>query len=459
MNKMKLSAVALAAAFTFAAAPVFEMGISTDVSAGSGVAGNRVAACIGFSRPAFAEGNGVDYQLGLHYIPLVTRTEHRVDSDEKGELLRARWTGIRVTGPVPFEPNINKALDAYTANESKQFAASSKKMLADAKLDHSQRAKYGATSFPAFENYGDIYVRRADSLVVSLLEFGYSYMGGVHGMYGYTGKTFDTYTGKEMQLTDIFTSPTAMTNAIKQQLMFDYPKASFQESNGSGMREMVDQLAKDGHLLWTMDPRGVTFYFNPYILGSYAEGVFTTTLLYSERPDIFKHSQYTGAIKWRAPQAYCMEIPGYLPVRLSDSPRGDRLAVMNDREELLIDYCGEQLKDKFYAKKIRATFVSSQLDEKERRYLYVDYEKENGQHALRVYALGNEPVFAGEYAMTRFISDMVGNNGEDWYVMTNPQQFYMTALPGSGFAPGKRLTCRVGANGAPEVYEVEDAKG
>ena len=103
--------------------------------------------------------------------------------------------------------------------------------------------------------------------------------------------------------------------------------------------------------------------------------------------------------------------------------------------------------------------MSSQLDEKERRYLYVDYEKENGQHALRVYALGNEPVFAGEYAMTRFISDMVGNNGEDWYVMTNPQQFYMTALPGSGFAPGKRLTCRVGANGAPEVYEVEGAKG
>ena len=295
--------------------------------------------------------------------------------------------------------------------------------------------------------------------MVSLLELSYSYMGGAHGMYGFTGKTFDTCTGKEMQLTDIFTSPAAMTNAIKQQLLFDYPKASFRENDGASMRDTVDQMAKDDKLLWTMDPRGVTFYFNPYILGSYAEGVFTTTLLYSERPGIFKRDQYTQAITWRGPHAYCMEIPGYLPVRLSDSPRGDRLSVMNDEEELLIDYCGEQLRDKFNAKKVRATFVSNRFDERERRFLYVDYEKENGQHALRVYALGNEPVFAGEYAMTCFVSDKMGNNGEDWYVMTDPRQFYMTALPGSGYAPWTRLTCRVGESGAPEVYEVEGAKG
>ena len=424
MQKVKMLSIALAAAFTFAVAPVCDTGVMPDISN------------LGWSRSAFAEGNGVDYQIDLHYIPLMMRTEHYDVSDEKGDLLHSRWTGIRVTGPVPFEPNINKALDAYTAKGEKQFAASSKKMVSDAKSDHSERAKYGATFFPAFEDNSDIYVRRADSLVVSLLEFGSSYMGGAHGMYGFTGKTFDTYTGKEMQLTDVFTSQTAMTDAIKQQLMFDYPKASFQGSNGASMRNMV--------------------YFNPYILGSYAEGVFTTTLLYSERPQIFKHSEYTKAIEWRGPKGYCMEIPSYLPVRLSDSPRGDRLSVMNDPEELLIDYCGEQLKDKFNAKNIRTTLVSMPEGE---RYLYVDYQKEDWKHAVRVYVLGNEPVFVGEYAMSRFVSDMVGKNGSDWYVMTNPQEFYMTAMPDSGYAPWTKLTCRVGANGAPEVYEVKGGKG
>ena len=114
------------------------------------------------------------------------------------------------------------------------------------------------------------------------------------------------------------------------------------------------------------------------------------------------------------------------------------------------------MKDKFNAKNIRATLVSMPEGE---RYLYVDYQKEDWKHAVRVYALGNEPVFVGEYAMTRFISDMVGINGSDWYVMTDPQQFYMTAMPGSGYAPWTKLTCRVGANGAPEVYEVEGGKG
>jgi hypothetical protein len=43
--------------------------------------------------------------------------------------------------------------------------------------------------------------------------------------------------------------------------------------------------------------------------------------------------------------------------------------------------------------------------------------------------------------------------------MTNPQEFYMTAMPDSGYAPWTKLTCRVGANGAPEVYEVKGGKG
>jgi hypothetical protein len=37
--------------------------------------------------------------------------------------------------------------------------------------------------------------------------------------------------------------------------------------------------------------------------------------------------------------------------------------------------------------------------------------------------------------------------------------FYTTATMDSDLVPGKRLRCRVGKDGAPEVYEVEGAKG
>ena len=98
MQKVKMLSIALAAAFTFAVAPVCDTGVTPDISN------------LGWSRSAFAEGNGVDYQIDLHYIPLMMRTEHYDVSDEKGDLLHSRWTGIRVTGPVPFEPNINKCV-------------------------------------------------------------------------------------------------------------------------------------------------------------------------------------------------------------------------------------------------------------------------------------------------------------------------------------------------------------
>ena len=74
MNKMKTAATALAAVFAFAVAPVFETGLADT----SGLAGTNGVTGISWSRPVFAEGNGVDYQLGLHYIPLVTRTEQPV---------------------------------------------------------------------------------------------------------------------------------------------------------------------------------------------------------------------------------------------------------------------------------------------------------------------------------------------------------------------------------------------
>ena len=81
MQKVRMLSIALAAAFTFAVAPVCDTGVMPDISN------------LGWSRSAFAEGNGVDYQIDLHYIPLMMRTEHYDVSDEKGDLLHSRSPG------------------------------------------------------------------------------------------------------------------------------------------------------------------------------------------------------------------------------------------------------------------------------------------------------------------------------------------------------------------------------
>jgi hypothetical protein len=292
---------------------------------------------------------------------------------------------------------------------------------------------------------------------VSFLEDGYTYLGGAHGLGGVTGKNFDVHTGRELKLTDVVKDKRQLAEAIKQQLMFDYPQSSFAQSGGASMKGTVDQLIREDKMLWSLDPRGISFYFNPYLLGSYAEGIFTTTIFFSERPELFVKNVASDIIEWRGPQAYCMELRPYFTMRLSDSPRDEKLFIANDKDRIIIEYCGEKLEDYVNNKEIRPVLVNT-FDGK--KYLYVDYAEVTNNFRLRVYDLnGASPKFAGEYPMTRLASSPQDQANRKWYIMSDPNEFYMRSTKDTNLVPLKRLTCRVGKNGTPEVYEVEGAKG
>ena len=78
-------------------------------------------------------------------------------------------------------------------------------MTSDAAQERASRKADGGTFYGPFERTRDIFVRRADSRVVSLLELGSSYTGGVHGSYGSGGTNFDARTGKQLALSDVTT--------------------------------------------------------------------------------------------------------------------------------------------------------------------------------------------------------------------------------------------------------------
>lgn len=467
MQKVKIAAAALAAAFAFTAAPVVS-DIAGDTTGSAplfraySMAG-RIVSCVPGVRPAYAQATeAVDYTSSLRYLPLMTHTRYFVDKDEKGELMRSHWTGIEVfsvdyQGPRQPIETMTSALDNYSAKESQSFDITHRKMLNDAKKDRSSRLAAGSTFFPAYQENGNIFVRRSDFRVVSFLEDCYSYLGGVHGLGGVVGKNFDVHTGKELKLTDVVKDKTQLAEAIQQQLMFDYPHSSFAQGGGESMRNTVDQLIREDKMLWSLDPRGISFYFNPYLIGAYAEGIFTTTIFFSEHPDLFVKNASSDIIEWRGPQAYCMEIRPYLNIRLSDSPRDERLYVANDKDRIIIEYCGEKLEDFVGNKEIRPVLVNT-FDGK--KYLYVDYAQVTNNFRLRVYDLnGESPKFVGEYPLTRLSTSPQDSANRAWYIMSDPNEFYMTSTKDTELLPLNQVTCRVGKNGEPEVYEVEGAKG
>lgn len=60
-------------------------------------------------------------------------------------------------------------------------------------------------------------VRRADTLVTSILYYGYEYNGGMHGESYYYGENYDTKTGKKLKLTDVVDT-NMLSDAISSQL-------------------------------------------------------------------------------------------------------------------------------------------------------------------------------------------------------------------------------------------------
>ncbi len=377
----------------------------------------------------------------LQYLPLTKRIRYFADGDQNGALLNSHWTSVDY---VSSGDNIADALSAYSAKEGQDADDARVRMTDEARQERNERLASGSPFYGPFERTRDICVRRADSRVVSLMEFVSSYTGGVHGMYGVSGVNFDARTGQKLALSDVCPDTEGLIAAIIAQMGFDYPDASFMQSGSTLMQEMVRQMVSDGMIPWTLDARGVSFYFNPYLIASYAEGIFTTTILFSEHPELFAEEYRVG------PVPYAMEVQPYLVTRLSDSPRDHRLMVSGRDKELVITFGGMNISDPVSVEDIHPVVVGL---EDGWHYLYVDCLQE-GRRVIRVYDLNNpEPNCIGVQPITLLASPIDRDDDKEWYVITDPMDFSAIATDDRGIPVGTKLRCRIGSDGRIEYRQ------
>lgn len=135
---------------------------------------------------------------------------------------------------------------------------------------------------------------RADDKVFSWQEYLYTYEGGMHGYYAYGGTAFDAQTGKELTLSDVITDEDKFKRIVADKLLKDYSELFFSdpisklEYYSLEMNSMdPDSIDIEEHFCWSIDYTGVTIYFNPYVLGSFADGAQTVRVAFNEAPEIF----------------------------------------------------------------------------------------------------------------------------------------------------------------------------
>lgn len=160
----------------------------------------------------------------------------------------------------------------------------------------------GAQVLP-LKGQSDLYVRRADEKVLSLLELSSSYEGGVHGMYGFSGYNFDSRTGEKLTLDSVFRNTEDLPGLIAGSLRKTYPEKSFFSPDETLAEDYAKGRYKDWN--WTLDPNGVTFYFAPYYLASYADGALEAFIPFRGNESIF-----TGAFGEQT-GAWAMGMPDY----------------------------------------------------------------------------------------------------------------------------------------------------
>ena len=167
-------------------------------------------------------------------------------------------------------------------------------------------------------------IRRADSRIVSIFENYSSYSGGVHGYYAFYGDNIDPETGNEITLNDVVSDADSLREMVKEKLYSNYPEVHF-----DNLDTALADICSTGDMAipWTMDYSGVTLYFNPYHLASYADGMQVITVPFNENPDIFNQKYL------EIPESFVQQLDITIPLTLDINGDGINEALFITEEK------------------------------------------------------------------------------------------------------------------------------
>ena len=146
----------------------------------------------------------------------------------------------------------------------------------------------------------DIQVRRADSVVLSLLSDSYSDYGWIEDFRRMHGTNYDARTGQELAINDVVDVNNDLADAVANELN------SHQWAGDFDYRDAVQEYFANtpyDSFSWTLDYNGVTFYFADGDLTEPGNGWQTATVSFAEYPQLFEEKYMA------VPSAYMVELP------------------------------------------------------------------------------------------------------------------------------------------------------
>ena len=142
-----------------------------------------------------------------------------------------------------------------------------------------------------------VYLQRADNYIVSLLEGVEKYTGGVHPDYFVNGINYKSDSGEKLKLSDVLTDTKELPSILEKKITEKYSDVAF-----SYLKDTFSKYKED-EFTWTIDYQGITFWFSPYEIASFAVGTLSAKIWFDEYPDMFNKAYA------EAPENYVMTLP------------------------------------------------------------------------------------------------------------------------------------------------------
>lgn len=340
-------------------------------------------------------------------------------------------------------PELTKAVQSYNTLLSNEMQAGMNRL---EEWGLEEYREYGAEAFRGpyiLEN--DMFLRRADSAVLSVVENIYEYSGGAHGNKYFGSVNIDVATGEDLALEDVIVDLRLLPGILETELKEKYPDVEYwTDSLHSMLMEYVEPTTEDfaPDFTWTLDYEGVTFYFSDYEISSYVDGTQQVTLTYSEYPEIFKGSYFTTGTE----KNYVLELPDswrisdvdlygdgktdYISVRRNYTGEGD----FSDSYDVTVN--GNTFTQDTYCYDLDTYLVKAE----DEYYLYVQRKVENDYKTMCIFRITDNSV--------EFVDEIDG--GVE--IFTNSKEFEVSRRFDILSTYEATAKCYVGEDGLPVEY-------
>ncbi|MBQ7506472.1 MAG: DUF3298 domain-containing protein [Lachnospiraceae bacterium] len=222
----------------------------------------------------------------------ISRGIYLTDSQEEPAF---NFVNLNVQGITLSEESREAYPTLYDALDKawKEDASEAKERLADlgeqARTEYQDRMEYDETAegMRPYAYETKVSITRSDPRVFSVCSSFFEDTGGVHGMYGNFGKTYDSATGETLTLSDVITDTKAFGEALFEKVEKEYPDVVDYLESPEDIRTQIIEEVSGSPETWALEPDGIVYFFNPYDIAAYAAGEQIIKIGYAEKPEIF----------------------------------------------------------------------------------------------------------------------------------------------------------------------------